>query len=50
MPSTRWVELMFLTRVSCQQVAPPWREVMVEEARKYSQIYETELAADRLKV
>jgi hypothetical protein len=41
MPSTRWVELMFLTRVSCQQVAPPWREVMVEEARKYSQIYGT---------
>lgn len=30
---------MFFTRVICQHVAPPWREVMVDEARKYSQIY-----------
>lgn len=29
-PSILWVELMFLTRVIWKQVAPPWREVMVE--------------------
>lgn len=29
-PSMRWVELMFLTMVICQQVALPWRETMVE--------------------
>jgi hypothetical protein len=29
---------MFLTMVICQQVALPWREMMVEYARKNSQI------------
>lgn len=29
-PSIRCVELMFLTSVIWKQVAPPWREVMVE--------------------
>lgn len=37
-PSTRWVELMFLTHVIWKQVADPWREIIVEYARKYSQI------------
>lgn len=35
------MELIFLTHVIWKQVADPWREIMVEYARKYSQIWFT---------
>jgi len=38
MPLTRCVELRFLTSVIWKHDAEPWREMMVEYARKYSQM------------
>ena len=38
MPSTLCVELMFFTSTIWKQVAVPWREEMVDQARKNDQI------------
>lgn len=37
-PLTRWVAFRFLTTTIWKQVALPWREAMVDQARKSSQM------------
>lgn len=37
-PLMRWLEFRFLTTTIWKQVALPWREAMVDQARKSSQI------------